>query len=116
MMSDYVIVSIKLCPEVENDDYIIVCNFGGLRMSSFEVIEGEGGGGGVLRGPHVRRKWKKKSGLNRVNIPLLWVHVHVYLRSARKAVVVYIQDQGCFNSFADNIGMAHKFGLLCKPP
>ena len=45
MMSDYVIVSIKLCLEVENDEYIIVCNFGGLRMSSFEVIEGGGGGG-----------------------------------------------------------------------
>ena len=44
MMSDYVIVSIKLCLEVENDEYIIVCNFGGLRMSSFEVIEGGGGG------------------------------------------------------------------------
>ena len=35
MMSDYVIVSIKLCPEIENDEYIIVCNFGGPRMSSF---------------------------------------------------------------------------------
>ena len=42
-MSDYVIVSITLCLEVENDEYIIVCNFGGLRMSSFEVIEGGGG-------------------------------------------------------------------------
>ena len=42
--------------------------------------------------------------------------MHLYLSSARKAVVVYIQDQGCFNSFADNIGMAHEFGLLCKPP
>ena len=29
----YVIVSIKLCPEVGNDEYIIVCNFGGRRMS-----------------------------------------------------------------------------------
>ena len=38
MTSDYVIVSIKLCPEVGNDEYIIVCNFGGRRMSGFEVI------------------------------------------------------------------------------
>ena len=36
MTSDYVIVSIKLCPEVGNDEYIIVCNFGGRRMSGFE--------------------------------------------------------------------------------
>ena len=33
MMSDYVIVSIKLCPEIENDEYIIVCNFGGQFLS-----------------------------------------------------------------------------------
>ena len=46
MTSDYVIVSIKLCPEVGNDEYIIVCNFGGRRMSGFEVIGGGGGGGG----------------------------------------------------------------------
>ena len=39
-MSDYVIVSIKLCPEVGNDEYIIVCNFGGRRISAFKVIEG----------------------------------------------------------------------------
>ena len=25
--------------EVGNDDYIIVCNFGGCRMSGFEVID-----------------------------------------------------------------------------
>ena len=57
MMSDYVIVSIKLCLEVENDEYIIVCNFGGLRMSSFEVIEG--GGGGAPRTPRSQEVNKK---------------------------------------------------------
>ena len=34
----YVIVTIELCPEVGNDEYIIVCNFGGRRMSGFQVI------------------------------------------------------------------------------
>ena len=29
MTPDCVIVSIKLCPEVGNDEYIIVCNFSG---------------------------------------------------------------------------------------
>ena len=55
MMSDYVIVSIKLCLEVENDEYIIVCNFGGLRMSSFKVIEG----GGAPRTPRSQEVNKK---------------------------------------------------------
>ena len=62
MTSDYVIVSIKLCPEVGNDEYIIVCNFGGRRMSGFEVIgggEGEGGGGGGLQGARRSQKAKK---------------------------------------------------------
>ena len=35
---DYVIVSIKFYPEVENNQYIIVCNVSGRRMSGFEVI------------------------------------------------------------------------------
>ena len=56
MTSDYVIVSIKLCPEVGNDEYVIVCNFGGRRMSGFEVI---GGGGGGLQG--ARRSQKAKN-------------------------------------------------------
>ena len=55
MTSDYVIVSIKLCPEVGNDEHIIVCNFGGRRMSGFEVI----GGGGGLQG--ARRSQKAKN-------------------------------------------------------
>ena len=48
MTSDYVIVPIKSCPEVGNDEKIILCGFGGRSMSVFEVIEGGGGG---LRGP-----------------------------------------------------------------
>ena len=40
MTSDYVIREIKLCSEVLNDEYIILSNFGGRRMSAFEVIEG----------------------------------------------------------------------------
>ena len=39
MTSDYVILEIGLCMEVGNDEYIIVCNFGGCRMSGFEVID-----------------------------------------------------------------------------
>ena len=38
MTTDYGIMSIKLCLEVGNDEYIIVCNFGGRRMKGFEVI------------------------------------------------------------------------------
>lgn len=49
MTPDYVIVSIKFYPEVENDQYIIVCNVSGSRMSGFEVI-------GLLPG---RRKQKR---------------------------------------------------------
>ena len=36
---DYATASIKLCPEVGNDEYFIVCNFGSRRMSQFKVIE-----------------------------------------------------------------------------
>ena len=32
-------VSIKLCQDVENDEYIILCNFGGHITRSFGVIE-----------------------------------------------------------------------------
>ena len=49
MTPDYVIVSIKFYPEVENDQYIIVCNVSGRRMSGFDVI-------GLLPG---RRKRKR---------------------------------------------------------
>ena len=37
--TDCVIVSIKLCQDVENDEYIILCNFGGHITGSFGVIE-----------------------------------------------------------------------------
>ena len=60
MTSDYVIVSIKLCPEVGNDGYIIVCNFGGRRISGCDVIEGG------LRGARRSQEAKKKPGLNRI--------------------------------------------------
>ena len=43
MTSDYFFVSIKLCPEVGNDKYIVLCNFGGRSTSGFDVIEGGGG-------------------------------------------------------------------------
>ena len=33
MTSNYVIVSVKLCLKVGNNDYIILCNFGGRIMS-----------------------------------------------------------------------------------
>ena len=50
MTSDYVIVSIKLCPEAGNDEWFVLCNFIGCSISSFEVI-GEGWGGGGSGGP-----------------------------------------------------------------
>ena len=40
MTSDYVIMSIKLCPVVGNNEYIIVCDFVGRRMCGIEVLEG----------------------------------------------------------------------------
>ena len=47
--------------DIGNDDYIILCNFGGRVVSGFEVIEGVGAG------------WssgsKKKAGLTRVKCP-----------------------------------------------
>ena len=39
MTSYYVIVTTKLCSEVGNDEYIVLCIFGGRGMSGFEVIE-----------------------------------------------------------------------------
>ena len=44
MTSDYVIVSIKLRPDVANNGYITLCNFGGHRLSGFKVIEGDSEG------------------------------------------------------------------------
>ena len=37
--TDCVMVSIKLCQDVENDEYIILCNFGGHITRNFGVIE-----------------------------------------------------------------------------
>ena len=66
MTSDYVIVSIKLCPEAGNDGWFVLCNFIGCSISSFEVIgEGWGGGGGAggpleARGQEKRKKTRYK--------------------------------------------------------
>ena len=35
--TDCVMVSIKLCQDVENDEYIILCNFGGHITRNFGV-------------------------------------------------------------------------------
>ena len=40
MTSIYVIVSIKLCQQVGNDECFVLCNFGDRSLSGFEVIEG----------------------------------------------------------------------------
>ena len=42
MTSDYAIVSNNAYLEVVNDEYIVVFNFAGRRMSRFEVIVGGG--------------------------------------------------------------------------
>ena len=55
MTSDYAILSIKLRPEVGDDEYIIVGYFGDLRISGFEVIEGG------FRGPPPPVAGRKKS-------------------------------------------------------
>ena len=41
MTSDYTIVPIKLCLDVGNDEYIILCTFGRRIMSGFEVKQGD---------------------------------------------------------------------------
>ena len=48
------IVSIKLCSDVRNDEYIILRNFGDRTMSGFEVIEGD-----LLGSPPVAPSKKK---------------------------------------------------------
>ena len=70
MTSDSTIVSVKLCPEVGNDEYIVLRNCGGRRMIGFELIEG-----GLWRLPssHLgRSKQKKKAVLNTANRPF-WI-------------------------------------------
>ena len=56
MTSDSVIVSIKFYSEVGHGENIILCNFGSLIISGFEVKEwepsgGGGGGGGAKKSP-----------------------------------------------------------------
>lgn len=41
MRSYYVIVSIKLCLEVGNDEHNVLSKFADRRMSDFKVIEGD---------------------------------------------------------------------------
>ena len=55
MTSENVVVSIKLCLKVGNDECTVVCKFGGHRMSGFEVLEGS-----------PRSQEAKKTGRNRV--------------------------------------------------
>ena len=38
MTSDYFFVSFKLCPDVGNDKYIVLCDFGGRSMSGFDAM------------------------------------------------------------------------------
>ena len=49
-------MSIELCPELENDEFIIACNFGGRSISGPEVIEG-----GLRRRPSHRKQNKARS-------------------------------------------------------
>ena len=60
-------------PEVVNDEYIVVFNFAGRRMSGFEVIVAGGGGPRSSYPPSNGRnlkKKKKKPGLNSVKTTL----------------------------------------------
>ena len=41
MTSNYVIVPIKLYLDVGNDEHIILFNFGGRFVNSFEVLKGD---------------------------------------------------------------------------
>lgn len=62
MTSDYVIAAITLCTAVRNVEYIILYNFGGCRMSGFQVIDR-----GPPRAPGRRKQKRKKNpGLNGV--------------------------------------------------
>ena len=40
MTSRYVIVSVTFCLNIGNNEYIILCNFGGRIVSNCEVLEG----------------------------------------------------------------------------
>ena len=60
MTSYYAIVSNNSYPEVVNDEYIVVFNFAGRRMSAFEVIVAGGGGPRSSYPPSNGRNLKKK--------------------------------------------------------
>ena len=60
MTSYYAIVSNNSYPEVVNDEYIVVFNFAGRRMSGFEVIVAGGGGPRSSYPPSNGRNLKKK--------------------------------------------------------
>ena len=66
MTSNYIIVPIKLCLDVGNDKYIILCTFGSRIMSGFEGKHG----GPPKQPPRPQAfKWQEKQkmlGLNRV--------------------------------------------------
>ena len=76
MTSYYAIVSNNSYPEVVNDEYIVVFNFAGRRMSGFEVIVAGGGGPRSSYPPppsdgrNLKKKKKKKPGLNSVKTTL----------------------------------------------
>ena len=56
MTSNYVIVPIKLYLDVGNDKHIILFNFGGRFVSSFEIMKGD-----PEAPPSGRRKQKQKA-------------------------------------------------------
>ena len=60
MTSDYAIVSNNAYLEVVNDEYIVVFNFAGRRMSRFEVIVGGGPRCSYLPPPLQWQEPKKK--------------------------------------------------------
>ena len=71
--SDYVIKGIALCLEVVNNEYIMLSDFGGRRMSGFQIIKGGGGASGIPRSQEA------KKGLTRVNT--LYIHTVKLVRA-----------------------------------
>ena len=67
MESDYVIVSTKLCPEVGNDEYIVLCNFGAIVCTVLKLWRGAS----KLKPPFPGRRKRNKARLNKVKIFLL---------------------------------------------
>ena len=81
VMSYYVTVTNELYLNVRNDEYIILCKFGGRTISHFEII---GGGPPKPPLPHLPGPSKpKKPGLNRVksyNRKCLTSHQHINIQ------------------------------------